>query len=140
MTRQAKRFSAGVVIVRRVDGEWRYLLLRVRNFWDFPKGMVEAGEEPLAAAIREVAEETTLTGLVFRWGEQHRETEIYNRDKVARYYVAESPGGDVALPVSAELGHPEHDEFRWLRCEDAHLLLVPRVAAILEWAQSVVEG
>lgn len=42
--------SAGVIIVRRYDDEWRYLLLRVYNYWDFPKGEVEPGEDPLAAA------------------------------------------------------------------------------------------
>ncbi len=45
--------SAGVVIVRRAADNWRYLLLSVRDYWDFPKGMVDPGEDPLAAAIRE---------------------------------------------------------------------------------------
>ena len=38
----------------------RYLLLRAYKHWDFPKGMVEADEAPLAAARREVAEETGI--------------------------------------------------------------------------------
>ena len=38
---------------------WRVLLLRVYNYWDCPKGVVEPGEDPLAAARREVREETT---------------------------------------------------------------------------------
>jgi len=42
-----------------------YLLLRAYNYWDFPKGVVEVDESPLQAAIREVEEETTLTGLRF---------------------------------------------------------------------------
>ncbi|MBI5783590.1 MAG: NUDIX domain-containing protein, partial [Gammaproteobacteria bacterium] len=41
--------SAGVVIIRRFDDKYRYLLLRVRDYWDFPKGMVDPGEDPLAA-------------------------------------------------------------------------------------------
>jgi 8-oxo-dGTP pyrophosphatase MutT (NUDIX family) len=130
--------SAGAVIVRRFDNHYRYLLLRVRDYWDFPKGMVEPGEDPLAAAIREVEEETTLTGLDFRWGHEFIETEPYGKNKIARYYLAESKTGEVNLPVSAELGHPEHDEFRWLDYETARTLLVPRVLAILDWAQKII--
>ena len=131
--------SAGVVIVRRVADRWLYLLLRAYNFWDFPKGMVEPGEEPLAAAIREVEEETTLTNLVFHWGHEFIETEPYGKNKIARYYLAESKEADVMLPVSPELGHPEHDEFRWLDYDAARPLLVPRVYTILDWAKTQLQ-
>ena len=130
--------SAGVVVVRYFEGAPKFLLLRAYGYWDFPKGMVDAGEEPLAAAIREVEEETGLTKLDFRWGEVFRETEPYgSKNKVARYYLAESPDGNVHLPVSAELGHPEHDEFRWMSYDEAKELLVPRVRAILDWANKI---
>ena len=131
--------SAGVIIVRRFDDQYRYLLLRVRDYWDFPKGMIEPGEDPLAAAIRETEEETTLTDLDFRWGRAYIETEPYGKNKIARYYLAESKTGEVNLPVSAELGHPEHEEFRWLDYEAARPLLVPRVLTILEWAEKFLE-
>jgi bis(5'-nucleosidyl)-tetraphosphatase len=130
--------SAGAVIVRRFDDQYRYLLLCVRDYWDFPKGMVDPGEDPLAAAIRETEEETTLTGLDFRWGKVYIETEPYGKNKIARYYLAESKQGEVSLPVSVELGHPEHDEFRWLDYEAARPLLVPRVLAVLEWAEKII--
>ena len=130
--------SAGVVVVRRTADTWRYLLLRAGSYWDFSKGMVEPGEDPLAAAIREVEEETTLTGLDFIWGRQFIETEPYGKNKIARYYLAESKQGEVSLPVSAELGHPEHDEYRWLDYASAQSLLVPRVRAILDWAGKIV--
>ncbi len=126
------------MIVRRFDAAYRYLLLRAGNYWDFSKGMVEPGEDPLAAAIREVEEETTLTGLDFRWGHAFTETEPYGKNKIARYYVAESPQGEVFLPVTEELGKPEHDEFRWLDYESARALLVPRIAAILNWAEKIM--
>jgi len=64
--------SAGVVVVRRVDGEWRVLLLRAYNYWDCPKGLVEAGEDPRASARREVREETGIGELSFRWGDSAR--------------------------------------------------------------------
>src|SRR3989344_1099931 len=130
--------SAGVVIARRFDDKYRYLLLRVRDYWDFPKGIVETGEDPLAAAIREVEEETTLAGLDFIWGRHFIETEPYGKNKIARYYLAESKQGEGSLPVSAELGHPEHDEYRWLDYASAQSLLVPRVRAILDWAEKIL--
>jgi len=130
--------SAGAVIVRRFDSHYRYLLLRVRDYWDFPKGMVEPGEDPLAAAIRETEEETTLTDLDFCWGRAYIETEPYGKNKIARYYLAESKTGKVDLPVSAELGHPEHDEFRWMEYDAARGLLVPRVLAVLDWAGKII--
>lgn len=132
------RRSAGVVVVRQHGREWRYLLLRSFKHWDFPKGLVERGEAPREAAAREVAEETGLAGLVFRWGEVFYETEPYAHGKVARYYVAESPAGDVRLAVSPELGRPEHDEYRWLGYAEARALLVPRVQRALDWAAAIV--
>jgi bis(5'-nucleosidyl)-tetraphosphatase len=55
----------------------------------------------------------------------------------ARYYVAESPAGDVRLPVSPELGRPEHHEFRWLGYAAARAQLVPRLQRVLDWAAEV---
>lgn len=126
--------SAGVVVVRFVPSVPQVLLLRAFNHWDFPKGMVEEGEEPFAAAIREVEEETTLTNLNFRWGQEFTETPPYGRGKIARYYLAEWASGEVGLPISAELGKPEHEEFLWTDFAAAHELLTPRVRQVLMWA------
>lgn len=137
---EQKTLSAGVIVVRREGDTWRYLLLRAYNYWDFPKGVVEAGEDPLEAACREVEEETGLTDLVFSWGYGYRETEPYGQGKVARYYVAETRQSEVVLPVSQELGRPEHHEYRWLSYEEARELLVPRLTRILDWAHALVKG
>jgi bis(5'-nucleosidyl)-tetraphosphatase len=134
------RLSAGVVVVRRQADGWRFLLLRAFRYWDFPKGTVEPGEDPVAAAIREVQEESALTDLVFRWGQRYRDTEPYSHGKVARYFIAESPAGEVRLPVNEALGRPEHDEFRWVDYAAARALLVPRVQRILAWADRVVQA
>jgi bis(5'-nucleosidyl)-tetraphosphatase len=127
--------SAGVVVVRRVEGTWRVLLLRVYNYWDFPKGVVEPGEDPLAAARREVREETSIDDLEFRWGREFIETAPYSKNKVARYYLAEAARSEVELPINPELGKPEHHEFRWLTFAAALELVVPRLQEILRHAQ-----
>jgi bis(5'-nucleosidyl)-tetraphosphatase len=131
--------SAGVVVVRRVGENWRVLLLRAYGYWDCPKGLVDVGESPLVAARREVRQETGLENLEFNWGEDFIETEPYSRNKVARYYLAESTGGEVKLPVSAELGRPEHHEFRWLTFAAGREITVPRIAAVLSWAEQRLE-
>jgi 8-oxo-dGTP pyrophosphatase MutT (NUDIX family) len=114
MAPRITRVSAGVVVVRETPQGSRFLLLRAFNHWDFPKGMVESGEEPLAAAIREVKEETSIEDLEFPWGESYLETGPYSRGKMARYYLARSRTEAVFLPVSPELGRPEHSEYRWV--------------------------
>ena len=133
----ATTLSAGIVPVRHFGRERRYLLLRAYNYWDFPKGLVEKDEQPLHAALRELGEETGLRDAELRWGGQYRETEVYGRGKVARYYVAACERGEVFLPVNAALGRAEHHEFRWLSCAAAAALLVARLQAVLAWADAV---
>lgn len=132
------RLSAGVVVVRRDPAGWRFLLLRAYRNWDFPKGMVEPGEEPLAAARREVREETLIEDLQFTWGEVSRETGPYGHRKLARYYLAETGTAGVVLPVSLELGRPEHDEWRWVDRPTALSLTSARVQPVVQWAAQIV--
>jgi 8-oxo-dGTP pyrophosphatase MutT (NUDIX family) len=134
------KHAAGVAIVRRDDGRIRLLLLRAYGYWDFPKGELEPGEDPFAAARREVREETGLTDLAFPWGQVSVETPPYGQGKVARYYVAESPTGEVTLPISPELGRPEHHEHRWVTFDEAEPLLNERLRAVLDWVRRTIGG
>jgi 8-oxo-dGTP pyrophosphatase MutT (NUDIX family) len=61
--------SAGGLVVDRVDGVPRGALIgrrdrRGRLLWSLPKGHIEDGESARQAAIREVAEETGITGSI----------------------------------------------------------------------------
>jgi 8-oxo-dGTP pyrophosphatase MutT (NUDIX family) len=134
MSPRSTRLSAGVVVVRQVEEGWRFLLLRAFNHWDFPKGMVEAGEEPLEAAVREVREESTIDDLDFAWGQASTRTGPYSRGKVACYYIAITRTEAVTLPVNPDLGRAEHSEFRWVDFDEAMALVSPRVKPVLRWA------
>ena len=92
---------------------------------------------PLLLRVR-LTGELPLSGLELHWGEDYRETEPYGRAKIARFYLALSPSGEVSLPISAELGRPEHHEFRWVTFAEARKLLPTRFESILEWAEGAV--
>jgi len=133
-----QRLSAGVVVVRETDDGARLLLLRAYRDWDFPKGGVEPGEEPLAAAIRETREEAGIDDLEFAWGEDYVEIGPYARGKTARYYVARTRAERLTLPVNPALGRPEHHEYRWVDLTEAFELSAPRLKAVIAWAAGKV--
>ena len=131
--------SAGMVIVRKEASEWKYLFLRAYKLWDFPKGEVEEGEDPLETAKREAVEEAGISELCFRWGYVFKETEPYREGKkIARYYIAESTQSQVNLSINPELGRPEHHEYRWLSYEQMKKFAPERLLPIIEWAHKIV--
>jgi 8-oxo-dGTP pyrophosphatase MutT (NUDIX family) len=134
---QPQRLSAGIILIRHIESECRYLVLRAYGYWDFPKGEVETGEQPIVTARRETAEETGIEQLEFRWQDKYYETPSYASGKVARYYLAETQESRVKLGINPELGRPEHHEFRWVSYSEARSLLNDRVRTALDWAQQL---
>jgi 8-oxo-dGTP pyrophosphatase MutT (NUDIX family) len=124
--------AAGAVVFRRSERGIRLLVLRAYKNWDFPKGMVEPGEDDLAAAKREVTEETGLADLDYPFGDEFKETLPYAGRKVARYYLARTDAEKIELS--------EHHEYRWVTFEEAEALLPPRLAVVLEWAKKTITG
>ena len=131
--------SAGVIPVRETADGPRFLLLRVYRYWDFPKGEVEPGEDAMAAARRELEEESGIFQLELPWGADYYETLPYGRGKVARYYLARTAMAQVRLGINPQLGRPEHHEFRWVSAQQGLELLNARVAAALRWALVRIE-
>jgi 8-oxo-dGTP pyrophosphatase MutT (NUDIX family) len=138
-TGHPQRLSAGVVVVHVAPQQVLYLLLRAYRNWDFPKGLVESGEQPMDAALREVREETTLENLFFDWGTDFMETGPYNKGKISRYYIARTDETQVRLPVNPELGFPEHHEARWVRFDQALSMVSPRLLPVVNWAHATIK-
>ena len=130
--------SCGVVVVRQSDDGWRTLMLRAYRNWDFPKGLMEQGETPMQAAVREVGEETGIRQLSFDWGDKYIETGPYNRGKVARYYLARTEEEKVVMGIVPELGRAEHHQSLWVDFDKAYDLTAPRVRAVVQWARQII--
>jgi len=133
-----QKLSCGVVVVRSTDAGWLTLLLSAYENWDAPKGLLEQGETPLEAAIREVGEEAGIHDLSFVWGERSFDTGPYSHGKVARYHLAETKQTDIVMGVSPQTGKPEHDACRWVSFDAGHDLSTPRVRTVLLWARQII--
>ena len=111
-----REISAGVVLFR-ANPQREYLLLDYGAHWDFPKGHIEAGEDPQTTAARELQEETGIRDARFVPGFKESMRYFYRKSgegmlKVVIYFLAESPTGDVIL------SH-EHSGYQWLPYEEA---------------------
>jgi 8-oxo-dGTP pyrophosphatase MutT (NUDIX family) len=123
-----REFSAGGVLVRRLDGRWMLAAIRpagkAPGVWALPKGQIDEGESAETTALREVTEETGARGRSlgklgdvrywFNWeGER-----IF---KVVSFFLVRYQGG--RLGVLPEGFRHEVAEARWLPLDEAPKLL-----------------
>ena len=133
--------SVGIIPVRKSQGDFEFLLLRCFKYWDFPKGETDGEEDPVSTALRELAEETTLDQVDFKWGEVFYETELYSKGKIARYYLGEVVGAaPIKLLPNPESGIVEHHEYRWVSYAEGFKLSNPRIQKVFEWAQNQLKN
>jgi 8-oxo-dGTP diphosphatase len=102
--------SAGGVVVRpRADGGYEACLVSDGRHWGLPKGNVERGEEPLSAALREIAEETGIAHPGLEVLAQLPASEyVYRRGprlmfKRVHFYLVKAPAGSRVTPQAGEL-------------------------------------
>jgi 8-oxo-dGTP pyrophosphatase MutT (NUDIX family) len=123
-----REFSAGGVLVRRLQGRWVLAAIRPAGkkpgTWALPKGRIDDGERGEETALREVAEETGAHGRSlgklgdvrywFNWeGER-----VF---KVVSFFLIRYEGGRLG-DIPAEHRH-EVAEVKWLPLDDAPTLL-----------------
>ncbi len=106
--------AAGVVVFR--PGRQVLLVHRPKyDDWSFPKGKLDRGEHPTAAAVREVAEET---GVHVRLGPPlpSQRYPVARRMKTVFYWAGRVVGDD---DVSAYRPNDEIDEVAWVPVDEA---------------------
>jgi 8-oxo-dGTP pyrophosphatase MutT (NUDIX family) len=123
------RAAGGVVHRRDPSGRWQVLLVHRPRYddWSLPKGHLDDGERPMAAAVREVLEETGLVAEPVRKLEPIKY--VYQRAgerifKVVTFWVMAPVGGE--LGVIAEEMRVEVAEAAWIPLADAPRLLAYR--------------
>ena len=122
--------SAGIIVFYHAPQGRKYLVLRasrdkstlakgkeVKEFWDFPKGRLEKGEQGIDAAKRELGEEAGIKKFEIISG--FKETVHYFTwhsgkpvPKFIAMFLAETKNAKVKLSW-------EHDKYEWLSYEDA---------------------
>jgi 8-oxo-dGTP pyrophosphatase MutT (NUDIX family) len=135
--------SSGGVVVRRSAEGYEVCLVYDGRYWGFPKGLVEKGETPEAAALREISEETgiSLQSLVLRSPLPPAEY-VFRRPnhgalvfKRVHHFIVEAPPGTELHPDPAEIA-----EAVWLGFDDAKTRLSFRnTIAVLDAARDVLE-
>lgn len=123
-----REFSAGGVLVRRLDGRWMLAAIRPAGkppgVWALPKGRIDPGERGEQTALREVAEETGARGrLVGKLGDVRYwfNWEGERIFKVVSFFLVRYTGGRLGdLP---EAFRHEVADTRWLALDEAPQLL-----------------
>ncbi|HZU20234.1 MAG TPA: NUDIX domain-containing protein [Gaiellaceae bacterium] len=123
-----REFSAGGVLVRRLNGRWMLAAIRPAGkepgVWALPKGRIDGDERGEATALREVAEETGAHGRSLgklgdvRYWFNWRGERIF---KVVSFFLVRYEGG--RLGDVPEAFRHEVAEAQWLPLEEAPRLL-----------------
>jgi 8-oxo-dGTP pyrophosphatase MutT (NUDIX family) len=123
-----REFSAGLVLVRRMQGRWWLAAVRPQGkpagTWALPKGLVDRRETPAETALREGFEETGLHGRIDMKLGDTRYVYTWKGErvfKVVSFFLARARSGRIgAIPPGMEI---EVAEARWLPLAEAPRLL-----------------
>jgi 8-oxo-dGTP diphosphatase len=136
--------SAGGVAFRRVKASVEVVLIQVgeKARWQLPKGLVDNGEMPETAAVREVREETGIEAALLApidvieyWYAAAERGRKVRYHKFVHFFLLAYRNGDVS----------DHDnevlEARWMSVEKAMAVLAfKNERAVVEKARQMIEA
>jgi len=113
-----KEISAGGVVYRRIDGKLEIQLIQDRyGKISLPKGKMEPGETIEQTALREIVEETGITGQIESLLEivkyKYNHTAKGAVDKEVHYYLVEAVDGELQAQIEEIRG------VEWVSPDDA---------------------
>ncbi len=144
----AYRPCVGVMLLNRDRMVWVGRRFEKQNddgegkWWQMPQGGIDKGEDPAKAAIRELAEETSVTSAEIitqspGWYNydlpSHLIGKSWNgkyRGQTQKWFAMKFLGSDSEINLKPPGHKQEFDEWRWLRMDDMLDLIIPFKRAV----------
>jgi 8-oxo-dGTP pyrophosphatase MutT (NUDIX family) len=122
---------AGAVVFRRRDNETLYLVVSSSDGanWVLPKGHIDPGETPEIAALRELAEEAGVLGVIV----DHlsvRQFEKRGKQLAAQYFLVREAGSTTPTEKRVVRWEDERTALNLLSFEEARLALIEGAALV----------
>jgi putative (di)nucleoside polyphosphate hydrolase len=138
------RPCVGIVLFNREGLVWIGHRIEVQDdaegsgkWWQMPQGGIDTGEDPQAAAFRELAEETGITSATHlataqNWYRYDLPSHLIGKAWKGRYRGQEQlwiacrfTGHDSEIDLAQEGHKPEFDDWRWVKLAELPDLIVP---------------
>ena len=120
-----QQIAAGIIIYRKTKEGIKFLFLyRGRDYWNFPKGKMEAQEKSWQTAFREIREETGLKSTDLKIEQNFKTYEKFtfriNKERIFKtviFYLAETHEPHIVISPR------EHEGYAWFTYNEAQKAL-----------------